>query len=409
MTNETPDATSSGAPTTPPPYVQPGQPGAPTYGQPATAQAAPPQYGQPGAVPPAPGQPYGAPYGMQPQQPGESSKSFVTTWLLSLLLGGLGIDRFYLGKVGTGILKLITWGGLGIWALIDLILVLTGSTRDKQGRPLAGRTPKVARTAWIVTGAVVLVSLIISIATGTSSASSTKAAFDEGVATTHSAPAAETPAAAKTPAAPAPSKATTPSKAAAPKSDSNSPAAWATKKYGTFAPITKSGAGDDVITLPTGATAGIVKATYTGSGNFSISILDSSNQSTGELLVNTIGSYGGTTAYGFTELNKGVTMQVSADAGWTITISPVSSAQTIGASGSGAGDGVYLYTGSAGTLTASYKGDSNFTVEEETGKAFSDPLLINEIGTYSGTVPMMSGPAVLVIGADGGTWTTQTK
>jgi hypothetical protein len=112
---------------------------------------------------------------------------------------------------------------------------------------------------------------------------------------------------------------------------------------------------------------------------------------------------------GFTEFTKGVSMQVSADSAWTVTIEPVSAAPTIGASGSGAGDGVYLFSGGAGTLTATYTGDSNFTVEEEAGGAFSDPLLINTIGTFSGTVPMTSGPAVLVIGADGGTWTTQTK
>ncbi|GAA3890604.1 hypothetical protein GCM10022381_35660 [Leifsonia kafniensis] len=67
-----------------------------------------------------------------------SQKSFVATWLLAMLLGGFGIDRFYLGKIGTGILKLITLGGFGIWVLIDLIMVLAGATRDKQGLPLSG-------------------------------------------------------------------------------------------------------------------------------------------------------------------------------------------------------------------------------------------------------------------------------
>lgn len=67
-----------------------------------------------------------------------ASKSFVVTWLLSLFLGVLGIDRFYLGKIGTGILKLITAGGFGIWALIDLILVLAGAQHGKQGQPLEG-------------------------------------------------------------------------------------------------------------------------------------------------------------------------------------------------------------------------------------------------------------------------------
>lgn len=54
-------------------------------------------------------------------------KNFTTAILLSLLAGPLGIDRFYLGCTWTGILKLITFGGLGIWALIDLIRLATGS------------------------------------------------------------------------------------------------------------------------------------------------------------------------------------------------------------------------------------------------------------------------------------------
>ena len=85
-------------------------------------------------------------------QPLVGQKSFLATWLLSWLLGGLGIDRFYLGKIGTGILKLITAGGFGIWALIDLILVLTGNTTDKEGRPLDGfeEHKKVTRIVTIV-------------------------------------------------------------------------------------------------------------------------------------------------------------------------------------------------------------------------------------------------------------------
>ena len=63
----------------------------------------------------------------------KSEKGFVPTVLLCLFLGGLGVHRFYVGKVGSGILQLLTLGGLGIWSLIDLIMIITGNFRDKDG------------------------------------------------------------------------------------------------------------------------------------------------------------------------------------------------------------------------------------------------------------------------------------
>jgi len=56
--------------------------------------------------------------------------------LLSIFVGTLGIDRFYLGYVGLGLLKLFTAGGCGIWWLIDLILIAMDKMPDAQGRPL---------------------------------------------------------------------------------------------------------------------------------------------------------------------------------------------------------------------------------------------------------------------------------
>lgn len=65
-----------------------------------------------------------------------STKSMVPAALLCFFLGGFGIHRFYVGKIGTGILMILTLGGLGIWTLVDFVMILLGSFKDKQGRPL---------------------------------------------------------------------------------------------------------------------------------------------------------------------------------------------------------------------------------------------------------------------------------
>lgn len=100
-----------------------------------------------------------APAPSKSSPPAAGRKSFLTTWLLSLLLGGLGIDRFYLGKIGTGILKLITFGGCGFWTLIDLVIVLVGGQRDKHGQTLAGYDRHKV-IAWIVTVVVIVLGAV---------------------------------------------------------------------------------------------------------------------------------------------------------------------------------------------------------------------------------------------------------
>jgi TM2 domain/GYF domain 2 len=65
-----------------------------------------------------------------------SDKEWLAALLLSGFLGTLGVDRFYLGYTGLGVLKLITFGGCGIWWIIDLILIATGGLKDSKGLPL---------------------------------------------------------------------------------------------------------------------------------------------------------------------------------------------------------------------------------------------------------------------------------
>jgi len=64
---------------------------------------------------------------------GTSDTDWTTLLILSILLGGLGVDHFYTGKIGTGVLKLITAGGCGIWALYDIIMVVTEKFVDSDG------------------------------------------------------------------------------------------------------------------------------------------------------------------------------------------------------------------------------------------------------------------------------------
>lgn len=67
---------------------------------------------------------------------GNVNKDWLITLILCVLVGELGIHRFYNGKIATGILELITFGGLGIWYLIDIVVIVLERFTDKDGNYL---------------------------------------------------------------------------------------------------------------------------------------------------------------------------------------------------------------------------------------------------------------------------------
>ena len=173
-------------------------------------------------------------------------------------------------------------------------------------------------------------------------------------------------------------------------------------QYGTFDTLTKSGKGDATIKLPAGAKAGMVTATHSGSSNFAVTALDENNESTGDLLVNTIGRYKGVTAFGLSSMSDGVKLKIDADGAWTMKISSLDKAPTLDIPVKQDGDKVYIFNGKAADWAIANHGAGNFVVTQYA--SVMPNLMVNEIGKYKGTVPANAGPSVVTIESDG-TWT----
>jgi len=110
--------------------------------------------------PPPPAYPSYAPPTAERTPP--EQRDYLHAWLYSLFLGFFGGDRFYLGKIWTGILKLITIGGLGLWWAIDLVLTILGAQTDQERRPLLDYE-RWKRISWIITGIAVGIAVLVAV------------------------------------------------------------------------------------------------------------------------------------------------------------------------------------------------------------------------------------------------------
>lgn len=167
----------------------------------------------------------------------------------------------------------------------------------------------------------------------------------------------------------------------------------------TAAPV--EGSGDDFFEFSVaGDQAAVLDITYSGDSNFAVSTYDVNNESI-DLLVNEIGAYQGRVPVNFFMGEEVAFLEITASGPWTIqTILPSELEVNVGTA-SGARDDVVVVEVSSPTMEVTHNGDSNFVLQ-----AFTDSrdLLINEIGTYDGTVRSPTGTVIFEINADGD-WT----
>ena len=94
--------------------------------------------------------------------PSDGTHSFKVTWILATFFGFLGADRFYLGHVGTGVLKLIGFGWYGVWWLLDLIRLNKGGQKDSNDKPLIDQEDFIAK-ARVISAILIPIVLIVNL------------------------------------------------------------------------------------------------------------------------------------------------------------------------------------------------------------------------------------------------------
>lgn len=267
---------------------------------------------------------------------------------------------------------------------------MTSQEPQPQPQPPAPRKGK-ARKILIITGAVILALIVIgTLNRKTDTATGTQPATAP-VVPSSSAPVISTSVEASSPEPKPPSTPPTTTQAPTPSpTPSPTEVPFEAKNY--------TGSGDDVVAVETPVgKASVLTFTCEGcSGN----VVVRSDSSDG-LLVNEIGAYTGSRLVDEAAGDQTSQVEIQADADWTMSIADASQLPSSGLAATGRGDAVVRFDGDARKVTFTHDGEANFAVS--VFSANGTDLAVNEIGTYSGTVPLKP-PAFLEITADGN-WT----
>ena len=161
--------------------------------------------------------------------------------------------------------------------------------------------------------------------------------------------------------------------------------------------VTYSGSGSTVLDIQTpSGVPGVVKLTHTGRRNFIVWGLDSSFAKK-DLLGNEIGTYSGTKFLTTSAITK---LEITADGSWTVEVDTASSSREVVSSTTGRGDEVLRFGGPVGAYRFTHDGSSNFVVWLYSSNGRMVDLLVNEIGSYDGTVVVPAG-AYMSVESDG--------